>query len=486
MKELVLKGLIQLSPLWSLSLLAFIPLTAKMLNQNREIRPGLSIGIYGGAILCSLILFFLFGFKETEILSLKFNSYTTGACILTGWAAFISLLFFIWNRFIDRKQLCEILFLFCQGLSGLYVFCLSKELMTAFIGLETASLMIYINLAMSKRGRLCLEAAIKYFILSTFSGTVFLYGLSFLFGASGTLEIEALFDSPAAAYHRFFFLGWALVLSGLFFKVALFPFHFWLADVYEGAESPWTAFLAIAMKTALILFIGRLFALPFFETGSHGEIFLQGLALAGILTSLFGNIMALKQTSLKRLAAFSSLSHSGYLMMALYGILRLPEPLKDFSVIFYYLTAYIFLSGGLFFGIQLLEQSQPRVRLSHLNSLFKTHSLFAFSFAICLLGLAGLPPSFGFFAKLGLFQPLILSKSWPVLFWIFIGSAIGLYYYIKAFSCMLDREGGARQKDFPTPFPQSFPQSFPRGAIPVFTLLSLVGLCGGWIFGLFF
>ena len=522
MKDLFIEGLIQLSPLWSLSLLAFIPLTAKMLRQNRELRSGLTVFLYGGAIFSSLLLFFLVGFKETEILLLQFSPYTTGACILTGGAGFLSLLFFLWNPFIDRKQLTEILFLFCQGLNGLYVFCLAGDLMTAFVGLELASLMIYMNLAMSRRGKPCLEAAVKYFVLSALSGTVFLYGLSFLFGAGGTLEIKALFENSAIFYHRFFFLGFALVFCGLFFKVALFPFHFWLADVYEGAESPMTVFMATAVKTALILFIGRLFGLSFsssfsssfFEKAAHGEIFLQGLALAGVLTSVFGNLMALRQVRLKRFAGFSSLSHSGYLMMAIYGISRLPDPLKDFSVIFYYLLAYIFLTGGLFWGIQLLERCQPSrpIQLSDLGSLFKKQPLFASLFAICLLGLAGIPPSFGFFAKLGLFQPLLLSKSWAILFWIFLLSAIGLYYYMKVFICMLREEGnggspaavsgsaaGSVSASVPvspssdSKFPDSkspdfkFPDfKFPRGAMPIFAALGLFGLLGGWIFGNFF
>ena len=116
----------------------------------------------------------------------------------------------------------------------------------------------------------------------------------------------------------------------MFFKVALFPFQFWLADVYQGALTPMTAFMALAVKSSLILFIGKIFALPFFEKGAHGFILLSGLAIASVLTTLFGNIMALKQVKLKRLVAFSSLAHSGYLMMALFGILSLSSSSKRF------------------------------------------------------------------------------------------------------------------------------------------------------------
>lgn len=472
----LIKGLIQLSPLWSLSLLSFIPLTAKVLNNNKELKAEVVSGIYGLALISSFALFAFVGFNDKEFLSLRFDNYGSGACILAGLASFISLILFYLNSWLDRKQLTEILFFFCQGVVGLYVLCLAQDLITAFIGLETVSLTIYINLAMSRKDLFCLESAIKYFVLSAFSGVVFLYGLSFLYGSTGTLELDQFFlsENSAPLYNRFFFLGWALVFSALFFKLALFPFQFWLADVYQGALTPMTAFLAMAVKSSLTLFLGRIFALPFFEKGTHGFIFLSGLAVASVLTVLFGNIMALKQVKLKRLVAFSSLSHSGYLMMTLFGILSLSSSSKDFSALFYYLSAYIFLTGALLLAFQVLEKQSSQPELKELRSLFKSNPLFALGLSIVLLGLAGIPPSFGFFAKLAFFQPLILSASWWVLFWAFVGSAIGLYYYVKPISLMLDSE---ERKE-----------GLSWGVVTQFFFLVLVlsGLFGAFFFGVFF
>ena len=202
----ILKEIFQLSPLWSLSLLAFIPLTAKVLNNNRELKPEVVSGIYGMAILSSLLLFLFIGFNDRQILSLRFDSYGSGACVLAAVATLISLFLFHLNSLIDRKQLTEILFFLCQGLLGLYVFCLAQDLMTAFIGLETASLVIYLNLAMSRKDLFCLEASIKYFVLSALAGVVFLYGMSFLFGATGTLEWDQFFlsENKIYLYNRFF------------------------------------------------------------------------------------------------------------------------------------------------------------------------------------------------------------------------------------------------------------------------------------------
>ncbi len=469
----ILKGFLQLAPLWSLSFLAFIPLTAKVLSGNKELRPGALAGIYGMAILSSLFLFIFVGFNDRQVLSLRFDSYGTGACVLAALASLISLALFYFNSWADKRQLTEILFFLCQGLLGLYVFCLAQDFMTAFIGLETASLIIYMSLAMSRKDLFCLEASIKYFVLSALAGVVFLYGLSFVFGAAGTLEWDRFFlpEGGAYFYNRFFFLGLIFILAGLFFKAALFPFHFWLADVYQGALTPMTAFMALAVKSSLILFIGKIFALPFFERGAHGSIFLSGLALAGILTALFGNIMALKQTQLKRLAAYSSLAHSGYLMMALVGILSLETASKDFSPIFYYLLAYILLTGGLLLAIQTLERLNSQPDMSSLRSLFQQQPFLAGGLSVFLLGLAGMPPSFGFFAKIGIFQPLILSGSWGMLFWLFAGSAIGLYYYIKPIAVMLD-SGGA-EPAVAWPLPVKF----------LFLALVLASLFGGLAFG---
>jgi len=268
-------------------------------------------------------------------------------------------------------------------------------------------------------------------------------------------------------------LGLIFVLSALFFKVALFPFQFWLADVYQGALTPMTGFMALAVKSSIILFIGKIFALPFFERGVHGSIFLSGLAMASVLTTLFGNIMALKQVKLKRLVAFSSLAHSGYLMMALFGILSLSSSSKDFSTIFYYLLAYIFLTGGLLLGFQSLENQTPQPELKDLNSLFKNNPFLASGLSLFLLGLAGIPPSFGFFAKVGVFQPLILSGSWWVLFWAFVGSAMGLYYYIKPITVMFSTESR-------TPIKWSWLAKF------LLLFLALISLFGGFFFGCFY
>ena len=325
--------------------------------------------------------------------------------------------------------------MFSHALLGVYVFCLAQDLLTAFIGLELASLVLYLLIALAPKELLSLEASIKYFILSSFAGVLFLYGLSFLFGVSGDLTVDA-FEVQGNQLHRFFFLGLGFLLAGLLFKMSIFPFQFWLPDVYQGALTPVTSFMATGLKSAVILFIGRV-GFPVFANEKAGMLLL-GLGVLSVLTALFGNILALGQNFLKRLIAFSSLGHSGYLLMALVGIFSLKKP--DFFPLFYYLIAYIFMTGGALTAIQCLEQKNSQPELKDLQGLFKTNPVFASTLSMFLLGLAGMPPLFGFFAKAALFQPLIAAGHWWILFWAIIASAIGLYYYIKPLTHMCQGE----------------------------------------------
>ena len=470
-----LNSAILLSPLWTLSLLAFIPLTAKVLNQNRELKSEVVSLIYGMAFLLSLTLSLFLGFNNKSVLSLKWDPYSSGACVLVNLSALISLALFYLNSWVDKKQLTEILFFFSQSIVALYVFCLATDFMTAFIGIEIASLILYVNLAMSRKDLFCLEASIKYFVLSAISSAVFLYGMSFVFGAAGSLEWGAFFegDKSLVVYNRFFFLGFSLIFASLFFKAALVPFQFWLADVYQGALTPLTHFMSTGVKSAVVLFLGKIFALPFFERSEHGSGFLIGLAAACVLTVLFGNVMALKQVQIKRLIAFSSLAHSGYLMMILFGILTGLE--DDFSILFYYLLSYIFLTGGLLTVVQNLESSRSQIKNQDIKSLFYRNSFLALAFSLFLLGLAGMPPTFGFFAKIGLFQTLIQSSNWWILFWAFVGSGIALFYYIKPITFLLSEEKKGEA-----------PITTPLLAKGLLILLLFLNLFGGFLFGSYF
>ena len=471
MFEMSLINWLPLLPVFSVSVFSLIPFILKTVNKNKEPSSSLVLTVHLLGWITSLVLFLLLGFKNQEIFSLKFDVYGTGACVLVALAAFQALPLFRLNPYIDKTQFTEILFLFSNGGVGLFIFSLSQDWMTAFIGLEITSLVLYMTIGMGRKEFLSLEAAMKYFLLSSFAGVLFLYGFSFLFGAGGSSQLISLQEMASSQYNRFFFIGLTLILTALFFKMAVFPFQFWLTEVYQGALTPLTSFMATAVKTAVVLFIGKIFSysLPFSQ-GTHGGYFISALSVLSVLTVLFGNLMALKQHHIKRWLAFSSIAHSGYLMMGLLGILELAD--KDFRPIFYYLLAYIFMTGGILTGVQLLEKNSSQVEMKDLKGLFKQQPFLAICLAIFLLSLAGLPPTFGFFSKVALFQPLILSQNYFLIFWALMGSALGIYYYIKPLLWMV-KEGQ----------PQVIPSLLGR-AFLVFSTCGI--LFGAFIFGFFF
>ena len=185
--------------------------------------------------------------------------------------------------------------------------------------------------------------------------------------------------------------------------------------------------------------------------------------------------MALRQQSLKRLFAFSSLAHSGYLMMMIYGLLNTAEPLREASLLFYYLMAYLILTAGFLTVIQSLEGESSQPQQKDLYGLFKRSPLLAFSLAVFLLGLAGVPPTFGFFAKMSFFKALALSQNWWMIFWGLVASAIGLYYYAKPLVLMLS------SKD-----PASKALKLPIFSQVILGLLLFFSLFGPFLFGKFF
>ena len=428
MADLSLQSLIYLSPLWSLSALSLLPLIVKTLKGG-EPHPFFTYGISFFSISLSIVLFGLLGFRDISLFSLHLGAFESAAAILAGVSALLSLPLFARNTLLDHSKRTEALLLFSHTLLGVYILALSKDFLTAFIGLETASITLYMLIAFAPNEKPAIDSAVKYFALSALASAFFLYGLSFIFGASGDISLR-VFTEENRHFSRLFLTGAAFLLSGLLFKIAVFPFQFWLPDVYQGALTPVVSFMAAGMKSTAVLFTARAFA-PFFEGGKSGAL-LSGLSALAVLTALFGNILALKEKRLKRLAAASGLGHSGYLIMALTAVFSTGG---DFSPLFYYLTAYIFMTGGLFAVIQYLEPK--RVYIEDLRGMFKDHPWISLLFSLFLLSLAGFPPLFGFFAKAVLFQPLIEAEAFGLLFWMITASGIGLFYYIKPLVFML-------------------------------------------------
>jgi NADH-quinone oxidoreductase subunit N len=289
------------------------------------------------------------------------------------------------------------------------------------------------------------EAALKYFILGALSSGIMLYGISLLYGATGTVQLDRLAGGLGDALDKgdpLVPLGWFLLACGLFFKVAAVPFHVWTPDVYMGAPTPVTAYLAAASKTASFAILLRIFYQGF---GPALQADWQGVvAVVSAATMIWGNVAALTQENVKRMLAYSSIAHAGYLLM---GVLAVSE-IGLWSVLFYLLT-YTFITMGTFATVILLERKEyAGETCADYAGLAKRSRFLAAMMLVFLLALTGIPPTGGFFGKVYLFAAAVKAGwTWVAVIGV-LTSAISLYYYFRIVVYMYLKES---TQDTPVP-----------------------------------
>jgi NADH-quinone oxidoreductase subunit N len=298
----------------------------------------------------------------------------------------------------------------------------STHFASFFLGLEVLSVSLYALLAYQRSDARGLEAGIKYLVLAASSAAFLLFGFALIYAESGTMDLRALARTLAAAGGQSFWIlaGLALSMVGVGFKLAVVPFHLWTADVYEGSPAPVTAFLATASKGAMFAVLLRFF-MPV-EAPSF-RLLLVVIAIASMLT---GNLLALRQKNLKRILAYSSISHFGYLLVAFLAGGR-----DAVAAIAFYLVAYFVTILGAFAVIS--EHSQGRKEadaLADYQGLTWSRPWLASVLAVSLLSLAGIPLTAGFVGKFYVMQAGVRADLWLALMVLVVGSAIGLYYYL--------------------------------------------------------
>ncbi len=320
------------------------------------------------------------------------------------------------------------------------------HLASIYIALETMALAQYVLAGYFKRESKSLEAAAKYFVLGAFSSGILLYGISLVYGATGTLDlakVAAAFTS--AARPTFLVIGVILMACGLLFKIASAPFHVWAPDVYEGAPTPVTAFFSVAPKVAAYAIFARIF---FGGFGPGAGDWTSVLAASAALTMIVGNVGALLQNNVKRLLGYSSISHAGYALLGLlaYG--------TDFGLwaILVYLFAYTLMNLGAFGLVVLLEaKGYATETVDDFNGLSKKNPWAAAAMTLFLLSLAGIPPTAGFIGKYYLFSAA-MKAGW---FWLtllaVLMSAVSLFYYFRIARAMylVEGEGELRWREEP-------------------------------------
>jgi NADH-quinone oxidoreductase subunit N len=303
------------------------------------------------------------------------------------------------------------------------------DLVTLYIGLELMALSTYVLAGWFTGEAKSNESALKYFVLGGMSSGVLLYGLSLIYGATGSTNLVAI-SHKIADGGRLAALGIVFTAAGLFFKIAAAPFHVWVPDVYEGAPTPVTAFMSVGPKAAGYALLARVF---YDGLAPAQATWLPLVTVVAGLTMVWGNVAALLQTNVKRMLAYSSIAHAGY---ALLGIVAFDRE-WGLPGILYYMVAYTFMNLGAFGLVVMLEtRGYSGDTVDDYNGLAKRHPWAAAGMLLFLLSLAGIPPTAGFFGKYILFSAAIRTGHVPLAVIAVVTSAISLFYYFRIAAAM--------------------------------------------------
>ncbi len=358
-----------------------------------------------------------------------------GLMAVDGFAVFFKLLFLVTaaltilmsSRYLEVEgaRLGEYYFLILCATLGMMVMASGVDLITIFVGLETMAVSFYILAGYLKPSRRSNEAAVKYFLLGAFSLGILLYGLSVLYGLTGTTNLHGILTILGEPERSpVLLLALVLVVAGVGFKIAAVPFHMWAPDVYEGAPTPVTAFLSVGSKAASFAMLLRIFqeALPALRDDWQPLFW-----LLAVLTMTVGNVAALTQSNLKRLLAYSSIAHAGYILIGV--AVGTPWGVQAMLI---YLMVYVFMQLGAFAVVAMMRrQDAIGDELKDLSGLYARNPAAAVAMVLFLLSLGGIPPTAGFMGKFWLFGAAIDAGFYWLAVIAVANSALSLYYYVR-------------------------------------------------------
>jgi NADH-quinone oxidoreductase subunit N len=341
--------------------------------------------------------------------------------------------------------------------SGAMLMACSRELITIFVGLEILSIALYVLSGFARTEARSEESAMKYFLLGAFSSGFFLYGIALIYGGAGTTRLDLLLNvpitavagSPFALASPYTVTGFALLIVGLGFKAAIVPFHSWTPDVYEGAPTSVTAFMSAGAKAGAFAAFIRVAAalLPLSQTypNVYGG-FIDVLWILAILTMIVGNVFAVMQTNIKRMLAYSSIAHAGYILVGL-----LAQNPEGRAAVLFYIFAYTFMNLGAFGVLILLaRRGDEPVTMDDLQGLAQRQPLAAGMMALFMLSLAGLPPTVGFIGKFFLFLAAVHAHLYTLAAIGLVVSVIGVFYYLRVIVRMFFLPSLKEQRVYPT------------------------------------
>ncbi len=438
--------LIALAPVIVLSVFAMMVLVVDLFGgRNKTLLVFIS--------LVGLLMTAISAFAKNPIPAYSFNdSYIVDhlslffICIFTISSALAILLSVEYNeREGIRAGEYYALILFCTV--GMILLASSTDMIMIFLGIEIVSICLYVLAGIRRDNLRSNEAALKYFLLGAFATGFLLYGMTMVYGSTGhtnLFKIAEVVQNQSAQSNPLLLMGLVLLIIGFGFKIASVPFHMWAPDVYQGAPTPITAFMAVGPKAAAFAAFFRVFAETFPEMAPSWEILLSTIA---VLSMFFGNLGAIMQTNIKRMLAFSSISHAGYILIAVIAKNSLGA-----SSLLFYMLAYAFTTFGIFGIIILLgRKGEENLEIENYSGLAFRHPILALSMTVFLLSLGGLPPFAGFIAKFYIFSAAIQEGLVTLVIIAVLNSAISFYYYLKVVVFMYMKEPEAEFKISLTP-----------------------------------
>jgi len=402
------------------------------------------------ALLAALGLAFTLGFTLTQI-GMQQTGFQ-GMVVADGFSTFVNALLLVSGLlgvalaygYVRRMGLerGEYYTLLLFSVTGMMLMAQAADLIVVFLALELLSIPLYVLAAFARPKVESEEAGLKYFLLGAFSTGFVVYGTALVFGATGTTNLSAIVAASNGTSNLLLLaIGSALILVGLGFKVAVVPFHMWTPDVYQGAPSAVTAFMSSGAKIAGFAALLRVFATAFPSIASDMTGIFWGLAA---LTMILGNVIAISQTSIKRLLAYSSIAHAGYILMAFvpYGD---PDPtVRNTSIAagLFYLVAYAVTNFGAWGVVIALEKATGKgLELNDYAGLARKHPALAGAMTVFMLSLIGLPPTLGLVGKIYLFRAVIDGGFYGLAVIGVLTSLVSAYYYLRVVVIMFMRDG---------------------------------------------
>jgi len=362
----------------------------------------------------------------------------SGVILVTAFFWFI-----LANDYFEHDHVTDHFALVLFALVGAIMLTGFSNMTTLFLGIEILSIPMYVLAASRKRDLASNEAGFKYLIMGSFASGFLLFGIALIYGATGSFDLMAIrsfISHSQGDFPAFFYAGVLMVLIAMLFKVSAAPFHFWAPDVYEGSPTVITALMSTIVKTAAFAAFMRLFLVVF---GGVNESWSMVLAVVIALSLVVSNITAATQQSVKRMLAYSSISHAAFMLMA---ILANQRGMASVSAILYYSLAYSVGSIAAFTVLYNVSKAKDNANIEAFNGLGKRHPFMAACMVIAMLSLAGIPITAGFFAKYFIFSVMIgTTFKWLIILAI-LTSAVGVYYYFKVIIAMYFKEEDGEQE----------------------------------------